>query len=139
MKKKGKQPASHAERVARRAFIKKAVVGAAFVAPAIESLTTSDILVKSALASTVPTWTITASKYSQSTGSGSVLPTSQTVVNGGSATVTVTPGQFTWWIAWRIDGGAWVNRSPQDYFTGGAYTFTAVTANHTFEAWFQLA
>jgi len=50
VQKKSKLPASNAKRVARRTFIKKAALGAAFAIPALESLTKKDILVKSALA-----------------------------------------------------------------------------------------
>ena len=59
MQKQAEQEVSHAKRVARRAFIKKVAAGAVLAVPAIESLTKSDILVKSALAATVQTWTIT--------------------------------------------------------------------------------
>ncbi len=59
MQEQKKQPPSHAEHVARRAFIKHAALGAVLAAPAIESVTKSDLLVKSALAATGQTWTIT--------------------------------------------------------------------------------
>jgi hypothetical protein len=54
-----KQPPGHAEHVARRAFIKKAAVGAALAVPVIESFTASDMLAKAATASSGLNWTIT--------------------------------------------------------------------------------
>jgi hypothetical protein len=134
MQEKHSQSSSHAEHVARRAFIKKAAVGAAFAVPVLESLTKSDVLVKSALAATVPTWTITASLYSGSLGNGTVSPASQTVANGGSAIITVTPAGQDPWVAYRIDGGGFIPTNPSQTH-GGTYTFTNVQANHTFEAY----
>ena len=106
---KSQQP-SHAERVARRAFIKKAAVGAAFAVPVLESITKSDLLLRSALAATaplnsaqVPTRTITTSVYPLSEGTGTVLAIPQTVVNGGNVSVTVTPTGASYWWAYRID------------------------------------
>ncbi len=55
---KKRQP-SHAEHVARRAFIKKAAAGAALAVPVIESFTASSMLAKAATASSGLTWTIT--------------------------------------------------------------------------------
>jgi hypothetical protein len=126
---------------ARREFIKKAALGVAFALPALESVTRSDLLVKSALAATVPTWTITASRFPLSTGDGTVSPMSQTVADGGSVTITVTPiGGGTvpsYWLVYRIDGGGWVPVALAQQ-TGGTYTFAHVTANHTFEAGFGI-
>jgi hypothetical protein len=57
--KKKQQPVSHAEGVARRTFIRKAVVGAALAVPLIESFTASNMLAKAATAASGQTWTIT--------------------------------------------------------------------------------
>ena len=59
MQKKQKQQPSHAEHVARRAFIKKAAVGAALAVPVLESFTASSMLAKAATASSGLTWKIT--------------------------------------------------------------------------------
>ena len=60
MMKEQKQPqSSHAEQVARRAFIRKAAVGAVLAMPAVESWTKASMLAKATLVSTGITWTIT--------------------------------------------------------------------------------
>ena len=130
MKQKKKQSASHAESVARRAFIKKAALSAVFAVPALESLTKSDLLVKSALAATVKTWTVTATVSTRPTdeGLGTVSPASQTVVDGGSATVTIQPATTppSFWGAYSLDGGtSWIPPSYPEWLTG-SITFTNV-------------
>jgi hypothetical protein len=131
------QQPNRAERVARRAFIKKAALGAACAVPVIESLTKSDLLVKSALAATAPVWRIMASVYPASEGTGTVLPVSQMVVNGGSASVTVTPAGGAYWLAYRLDGAAiWTFVPGFQQIAGGTVPINNVTANHAFEAWF---
>jgi len=62
---KNKQQSGHAEHVARRAFIKKAAVGAALAVPVIESFTASDMLAKAATAASGLTWTITTTFQSE--------------------------------------------------------------------------
>jgi hypothetical protein len=130
MQEKKKQQPSHVERIARRAFIKRAVAGAALAVPAIESFTKSDILVKSALASTAPLWTITASVVPPNNflGSGTALPAIQTVINGGNATITMMPATGVW-ISYYIDNGVLTPTTSAQQLAG-TYTFTNVTANH---------
>lgn len=136
MKEKSMQSSSHAEHVARRAFIKQAALGAVFAVPAIETFTKSDILMKSALAATVPLWTITAEVFS---GPGTVSPPSQKVADGGSAIVTLTlTSMMAVWSAYSLDHGmTWTNTNTleQQEMT---YTFTNVHGNIDFEVRFDV-
>jgi hypothetical protein len=135
MRAKQKRQPSHAEHVARRAFIKKAALGAAFAVPAIESLTNSDMLIKSALAATVPSWTITVSVNPAGQGTGTALPVTQTVPHGGNAIITVTPSDASFWTDYQIDGNVPVHNPPAQ-LNGGTIPFTNVTANHVVLVWF---
>jgi len=129
--KKKQQPVSHAEGVARRTFIRKAVVGAAFAVPVIESFTSADMLARAATASTFPVWIITASVNPASTGTGTALPATQTVPNGGSAVVTATPTVGSAWVSYSIDGNPPVTVTGAAVASGGPVSFTSVTANHS--------
>lgn len=135
---KKQQPVSHAEGVARRTFIRKAVVGAAFAVPVLESFTSADMLARAATASTFPVWIITASVDPASTGTGTALPTTQTVPNGGSAIVTATPTGGAIWASYRIDGNPPVTISGPATVSGGNVPFTSVTANHSVVVLFSL-
>ena len=135
MHKKAKQPAGHAESVARRSFIKKTALGAVFAVPAIESLTKSDVLMKSALASTAA-WTITAQVYPNDATGGTVAPASQMVPSGGSATVTVTPKAGFTWYGYTLDGSGLIGTTLAQQSTG-VYTFTSVNANHSLVIYFD--
>ena len=59
MKDAAKKQADQSAGMGRRTFIKNAAIGTVLAVPVIESVTKSDILVKSALADSAPTWTIT--------------------------------------------------------------------------------
>jgi hypothetical protein len=59
MQESKKQPSSHADQVARRAFIKQAVVGTALAVPLMESFTASNMLAKAATAGSGQTFIIT--------------------------------------------------------------------------------
>ena len=142
MPKNLKNIAGHVEHVGRRDFIKKTTLGMAFAFPAIESVTKADILSKGALAATEPSWTITAEVF-PGLGTGTVIPASQTVPNGVSATITVIPGPTSqyrcYWSGYRIDAEDWIHGVGPGAIindTGGTYTFTNVTANHRFQAQF---
>ena len=117
MQEKKQQQLSHADHVARRAFIKKAAIGAAFAVPAMETFTKSDILVKSALAASGPVWTVTAEIFS---GPGNVSPASQKVANGGSAVINVQiTGMMSAWDGYSFDGGmSWLSPSSADQANG---------------------
>lgn len=83
MQEQKQQQRSHAERVARRAFIKRAALSAVGAVPAMETLTRSDLLVRSALAATGPadvtgTWHI-------SFGNGSPAPSDFHLQQSGSS------------------------------------------------------
>ena len=120
------QQTGHAEHVARRAFIKKAAISAALAVPAIESLTKSDILVKSALASTVQTWTVTAT-YSPPNG-GTVMPLTQQVANGADALgIVIFPAGPVYSIVTITDNGNPVTVTNP---AGMTYAITNVTQNH---------
>jgi hypothetical protein len=127
MQEKKQQQSSHADHVARRAFIKKAAIGAAFAIPAMETFTKSDILVKSALAASGPVWTVTAEVYS---GPGNVSPASQKVADGGSAIITVqVTGMMSTWDAYSFDGGMTFIPTTFAEQTNGFLTLTSVHAN----------
>jgi len=130
MSEKKTRPAGHAEHIARRAFIKRAALGAAFAVPVMDSLTKSEILVKSALAATDPPVTITASVSPQSTASGTATPASQTIPQGNDALITVTPGGVeVTWIAYSVDGQPFVTTTPTEQ-AAGTYTFHHAMVNH---------
>lgn len=59
MQESQKQPPGKAGQVARRAFIKKAVVGTALAVPLMESFTASNMLAKAATAASNQTFIIT--------------------------------------------------------------------------------
>jgi hypothetical protein len=119
----------------RRAFIKKAALGAALAVPAIESLTKSDILVKSALAATVPTWTARASQDPGSSGSGSITPGIQQVVNGTNAQgIVITPTDINrMWILTITDNGI---SQPVTNQWGMTYQLNNVTTDHNVVVFF---
>ena len=95
-----------------------------------ESVTKSEILVKSALAATVPNLTITASVSPQSTVPGTATPASQGVPQGSDALITVTPGGTeNMWVAYSLDGAPFVETTPADQ-AAGTYTVHHVTQNH---------
>jgi hypothetical protein len=124
------QPTGHARHIARRAFIKRAALGAVFAVPVMDSITKSEILIKSALAATVPNLTITAGVSPQSQAPGTVTPGAQTVAPGGDALITVTPGGVdTTWIAYSVDGAALTTTTAGEQATG-TFTFHHVTGNH---------
>jgi len=130
MSEQKKQPTGHAGHIARRTFIKRAALGAVLAAPAMESVTKSEILVKSALAATVPNLTITASVSPQSTAPGTATPASQTVPQGSDALITVTPGgPNSEWVAKSADGESFVAPAAADR-AAGTFVFHHVTANH---------
>ncbi len=134
MTEKKVQQAGHAEQVARRAFMKKAAMGAALAVPAIESLTKSDILVKSALAATVQHFVVTA-EIVGGAGGGTVNPTQQTYPQGATAFVQVTPWPLFAWAAVVIDGGGPTPPTAQQLLAGGV-TFPNISANHTVQVSF---
>ncbi len=136
MTKKQKQQPNHADQVARRAFIRKVAVGAVFALPAVESLTKSDLLVKSALAATVPTWVVLADMFTESLGS--VSPASQTVPNGGTASIQVTPNPMAMvtGFQYRIDGGLMWEMGMSFAGGGGIIKLNNVTANHQVDVMF---
>lgn len=80
--KKQVQPTHAARLVARRSFMKKAAVGAALAVPVIESLTKSDILVKSALAASAPRQFTITTAVNTGAGSGSITPPGPGFQNG---------------------------------------------------------
>jgi hypothetical protein len=126
MQEKKQQQSSHADHVARRAFIKKAAIGAAFAIPAMETFTKSDILVKSALAASGPVFTITAEVFQ---GTGNISPNTQKVAAGGSAIVTLSPGMAFTWTAYSFDHGmTWTNTTGAEQ-TDLTYTFNNVQAD----------
>ena len=145
MKEKNVQQAGHAGRVARRAFMKKAAIGAALAVPAIESLTKSDILVKSALAATVPinvtgTWngemyisgnpwsTLPGVQLTQTgsaiSGLASTFPITGTI-NGANIVFSWNVGVVLYTLTGIVTGntmsGTWTGIVP-----GGTWTLTKV-------------
>ena len=140
MQKKAKQPASHAESVARRAFIKRAALGAMFAVPAVESLTKSDILVKSALAATgtvllVHHWTLTTqvSGPARALSFGSITPPGPVdVTDGNSQSFTITAGNG-YRIASVTDNGTPVFITNDTTMT---YTMSSIRADHLLVAIF---
>ena len=126
MQEKKQQQLSHADHVARRAFIKKAAIGAAFAIPAMETFTKSDILVKSALAASGPVWTVTAEVFS---GPGNVSPPSQKVHDGGTAVIYVQiTGMMSAWDGYSLDGGMmFISPSSADLANG----FLSITNVHS--------
>jgi len=135
MKEKKAQQSNHAEHVARRAFIKKAAVSAALAVPAIESLTKSDILVKSALAASV-SWTVTASRDPLSVGPGTVTPATQLVANGANAQgIVITPDTTSGgWIGHIHDNG--IDQIVTNVL-GMTYQINNVTTNHNVIVFFE--
>ena len=121
---------NHAEHVARRAFIKKAAVGAVFALPAIESLTKSDILVKSALAASAPTVDVTGHWTGPATG-GTV---DMTLTQSGSSVQgqdNVAPGGT---IAGSVSGNhlSMTDDDHQGHITTASATINGNTMTGTF-------
>ncbi len=108
--------------VARRKFLKRAVVGAVLAAPVITSLTKSDILVKSALAASTPepqyfTVFVTIERIEDGTGTIDPAGAEIKVPKGGSRMFTVTPAS-----------GSYIQQLDQDGpNTGPFYTTQYVT------------
>ena len=147
MKQNKMPPSGYAGHVARRSFIKKAALGAVLAVPAIESLTKSDILVKSALAATTGinlTGNWTGSTHNNTTnsndpGSLSLIQTGNNVsgtstgggvltgiVSGTTFTFTIVNGGTTTTGSGPVSGnsmsGTWSNTGGNT--DTGTYTFT---------------
>lgn len=142
---KKEQAAAQAGR-SRRSFIKKAVVGGAvFTAPVIESLTKSDILVKSVAAASGPVvgpWIITTKVHTPPVGvhakvfalNGTITPPGPvTVPDGGTQAFLIqSANNLVSIMLVMVDGASVPITDPHNM----TYTFMAVYANHTLEATF---
>ena len=122
----------------RRSFIKKAMIGAVFAVPVIESLTKSDILIKSALAQSgpiVPGVTVAVIELT-GTGSGNVSPPPPIGADLGDDVTVSFMAEEGSCITLLTDNGVPVTLPP--FSTSFDYTINNIQIDHVLQVEFNL-